>query len=76
MPAVTVLYFAGLREARGRADETVTIAAGTTADGLLRRLFPGWTAPVTFMRNRARVPGSAVLDDGDEVALLPPLGGG
>ena len=76
MPAVTVLYFAGLREQRGRADERVPIAPGTTADALFRELFPGWPAPVTFMRNRARVPGDAVLEDGDEVALLPPLGGG
>ena len=76
MPGVTVLYFAGLREARGRADETVAIAPGTTADALFRGLFPGWSAPVTFMRIRARVAGDAVLEDGDEVALLPPLGGG
>lgn len=76
MPAVTVLYFAGLREARGRADESVPIAPGATVDALFRELFPGWAAPVTYMRNRARVPGDAALADGDEVAFLPPLGGG
>ncbi len=76
MPAVTVLYFAGLREARGRADEVVSIAPDATVEALFRELFPGWTAPVTFMRNRARVAGDARIEAGDEVAFLPPLGGG
>lgn len=75
--SVKVLYFASLRERRGRSEELVDIAAGTTAASLYARLFPTDTAPtVAYTRNRVVVPGSTLLVDGDEVAFLPPLGGG
>lgn len=78
MPTVTVRYFAQLREARGVEVERVEIPAGTTAAALYARLFPGPLAalPVGFARNHALCRRDEPLADGDEVAFLPPVGGG
>ena len=77
--AVTVRYFAVLRERRGRDEERVPLAAGDTVGGLYARLFPpvdGARLPVGFAVNRALVGADTPLQAGDEVAFLPPLGGG
>lgn len=79
MATVTVLYFAVLRERRGRASEVVHVAEGTTVSELYAGRFPvgpEGRLPVAFARNGDYVDASAVVVDGDEVALLPPLGGG
>lgn len=78
MPTVTVLFFAALREARGRDEEAMDIPEGTTCAALYRQLFPGRLSdlPVSYARNQAHTSGDTVLADGDEVAFLPPLGGG
>ncbi len=76
---VTVRYFAVLRERRGCDEEQVEVEPGTTLAELYRRLFPPGPEgllPVAFGRNRAYAPGSEVLSEGDEIAILPPLGGG
>jgi molybdopterin converting factor small subunit len=78
MPAqVHVLYFAGLREQKARTDEWVAIEPGCRAGTLFERLFPDHPGEgIAFAVNRARVVAAHPLADGDELALLPPLGGG
>ena len=76
---VRVLYFAGLRERRGVAEETVEVDPGTTLGDLYARLFPPGAEgaiPVAYTRNRAVSHAGQVVEDGDEVSFLPPLGGG
>lgn len=79
MSRVIVRYFAVLRERRGRDHEEIELLPGETAGALYARLFPPGpqgALPVAFARNLEYVEGGAVLADGDEVAFLPPLGGG
>lgn len=76
---VRVLYFASLRERRGRGEERVAVEPGCTVQELYARLFPAGpdgALPVAFTVDRAVVPGSTPLVDGAEVSFLPPLGGG
>lgn len=76
---VTVRYFAVLRERRGRDEEEVEVEPGTTLADLYRSLFPPGPEgllPVAFGRNRAYARASETLAEGDEIAILPPLGGG
>lgn len=79
MPTVTVLYFATLREQRGCSQETLEVSAGTSLGDLYTRLFPPGpegALPVAYARNQAYAEPAEVVQDGDEVAFLPPLGGG
>ncbi len=79
MARVTVRYFAVLRERRGQSQEELTVADGTTVGELYTSLFPPdarGRLPVAFARNRDYVRANEVVADGDEIAFLPPLGGG
>ncbi|MCO4743933.1 MAG: MoaD/ThiS family protein [Proteobacteria bacterium] len=78
MITVTVRHFAALREARGCESETLELAEGSTCKDLFLQLFPGRLSglPVGFARNQTYTSGDTSLEDGDEVAFLPPLGGG
>jgi molybdopterin synthase catalytic subunit/molybdopterin converting factor small subunit len=79
---VGVRAFAALREALGFAETTVSIAPGTDIAGLMARLnelYP--RADLAARRygvalNRSYASLTAVLADGDEVALIPPVSGG
>ena len=76
---IHVRHFAVLREQRGCELEEVEVTPGTTAKALYDQLFPPGPEgqlPVLFAVNRAYVAGSATLTAGDEVAFIPPLGGG
>jgi len=79
---IHVHYFAGAREAAGREGETLEIDAGCDVAALLARLIerhPGLArvAPsLRFAIGEAFQPVDATLADGDDVALLPPVGGG
>ncbi len=79
--AVTVHLFAALREARGESEIVVALQPDETVAALFERLFPGrpdrdWPAPVMFAVDQAYVDGSHALADGEDVAFIPPLGGG
>ena len=79
MGGVQVRYFAVLRERRGCDEEALAIRLGETVGALYARLFPAGAdgvLPVMFAVNRQYVTKQHVLNDGDEVAFIPPLGGG
>ena len=77
-----VLAFARLRELLGFGEARIEIADGTTLDGLWARLakeappLAELRASTRFARNGELVGGAELVHDGDEIALLPPVGGG
>ena len=79
---ITVRLFASHRETLGRTALEAELPEGTTAAGALahvRAAHPQLAAPddaVAFALNREHVEPHAVLHDGDELALLPPVAGG
>lgn len=76
---VVVRYFARLREIRAADTEEVELEGVTSVGGLYTELFPPGpqgVLPVMFAVNQAYVDKSHALEDGDEVAFIPPLGGG
>ena len=79
--AVTVLLFAVLREHRGAPSLSADLQPDETVGQLYARLFPdlvdgGRRLPVMYAVGQTYVEGDHVLADGDEVAFIPPLGGG
>lgn len=80
MKAVTVQYFALLREQAGRAEETVTTGAATAAElfGELRARH-GFTLEAAALKvalNDEFARWDAALRAGDRVVFLPPVAGG
>ena len=73
---VKVLYFAMLKDAMGTGEEWVELAAGSTAEALRSRLDPAWTTSLAVAVNLNYGGWNKVLNDGDEVALIPPVAGG
>jgi sulfur-carrier protein len=79
---VRLLAFARLRELLGFGEKLVGVADGATAESVWSQLAGGapqlaaLRASTRFARNGALVDGAAVLHEGDELALLPPVGGG
>jgi molybdopterin converting factor small subunit len=79
---VRVLAFARLRELFGFGEREVELSAGTTIEELWARLAADVAGVVPlrdstrFARNGTLVDGATGLHDGDEIALMPPIGGG
>jgi molybdopterin converting factor small subunit len=79
---VRVLAFARLRELLGFGEQLVGVPAGTTVETLWSTLaseapqLAPLRASTRFARNGALTEGAAALHEGDEIALLPPVGGG
>jgi molybdopterin converting factor subunit 1 len=79
---VRVLAFARLRELLGFGERLLRVPAGTTAETLWSQLaseapqLAPLRASTRFARNGALAEGSTPLREGDEIALLPPVGGG
>ena len=77
-----VLAFARLRELLGFGERFVPVPDGATIDAVWAQLaaetpqLGGLRASTRFARNGALADGGAVVCDGDEIALLPPVGGG
>lgn len=77
-----VLAFARLRELLGFGERRVEVPDGTTLGALWQRLaadapqLAGLRASTRFARNGELVGENTVVRDGDEIALLPPVGGG
>ena len=80
--AVKVRFFAAPREAIGTGEIEVEIPTGSTVGDLIDLLTEEYPALRTYTRfisvavNRGYVGMQNVLHDGDEVACLPPVGGG
>ena len=79
---VTVLFFATCREIFGEREQEVDLPAGATVSDLVEVLSSG--AP-TFREmdrsmmvsvNQAYVERDRSLEDGDEIAFIPPVSGG
>jgi molybdopterin converting factor subunit 1 len=79
---VDVRLFAAPREVLRSGRVTARLAEGATVDELLDRLvqehpaLAGYRPHLQVAVNRAVVAAQTRLHDGDEVALLPPVGGG
>ena len=73
---VLVRYFAFLREEKGCNEEWIELLESVSIGELFVRLFERPTSGIRFAINQAYVNADAVLVDGDEVAFIPPLGGG
>lgn len=79
---VNVLAFGRIREIIGAGESRVEIASGATA-GDVWTLFVGrypelapWAATTRLARNGTIVHATHPVRDGDELAFLPPVGGG
>jgi MoaD family protein len=79
---VRVKFFAAPRQALGTDEIDLDIAVGSTVKDLIRVLrdrYPVLESYTRFLNvavNRAYVGMQTELHDGDEVACLPPVGGG
>jgi MoaE-MoaD fusion protein len=79
---IKIRYFAMIRELLGRSAESKRMDEGATAGELFDELVAQnprleRLRPITMlMVNRAYVSDAHVLNDGDEVALIPPVSGG
>lgn len=79
---VRVLFFGVLKDAAGRAEETVEISPNSSIGNLFdtyRQRFATLDArrsSILFARNREFASPETVLAEGDEVAFLPPVSGG
>lgn len=80
--AVRTHYFAMMRELLGSSGETLTLPAGSTAKDAFAVLvdrhprLAGMERAVMLMVNETYVRGTRVLQDGDELAFIPPVSGG
>lgn len=84
---VRVLYFAAVRDLAGRAEETIEVPEGVRTIGDLARALEahlpalagrlsGAAAHVRIARNESFAGPADPVEDGDVVALIPPVAGG
>jgi MoaE-MoaD fusion protein len=74
---VTVRLFAGLRERAGEAERVLELAEGSAVDDAWSALGLGERpGGLLFAVNRRYVDENHPLQDGDELALIPPVSGG
>ena len=79
---ITLLYFAAAREQAGTSRESVELPSGSTAAQAKARaieLHPGLAGLAAQLRlavDQAFAQGGDELQDGAEVALIPPVSGG
>ena len=80
--ALRVLAFARLRELLGFGERSIEMAPASTLDDVWTALTRDQPeamrlrASTRFARNGVLADGSTHVADGDEIALLPPVGGG
>ena len=76
------MAFARLRELLGFGMREVEVPSGTDLDALWEALakeargLDALRDATRFARNGTLVDGATVLSEGDEIALMPPVGGG
>lgn len=82
MPTITVKLFAAYQEAYGVPELVLELPAGTTVAGVRDRLLTEhpelerWRDLTRFGVNLQFVDPATVLQDKDEVVLIPPVSGG
>ncbi len=79
---IRMRYFAALREATGCEGETLELPEGASSDTAREALLVHYPAlgrvlpRCAVARNQAYVNADVTLADGDELAFIPPVGGG
>lgn len=79
---VKVLFFGVLRDVLGRAEEVLEIEAGARLEAVFEHYaarcpaLRGMGESVLVARNQRFAPRAEPVEDGDEVAFLPPVSGG
>ena len=82
---LSILYFAGLREAIGTGKENLELPAGTSTAGALREHLARLdeqhgvlltTKNLRVAINQKMLGMDAAIADGDEIAFFPPVTGG
>jgi molybdopterin converting factor subunit 1 len=79
---VKVLLFGQLKDIVGRPEESLELEPGARLAGVLSHYaeryprFQGLTKSIACSINQEYAQGSAILKEGDEVGLLPPVSGG
>ena len=79
---IRVLAFARLRELLGFGERTLDVGSSATLEDIWTSLTASspeavrMRASTRFARNGVIVDGATRVADGDEIALLPPVGGG
>jgi len=77
---IRVRFFAGARELVGGGSMEQRMAAGSTLQDLVDVLFASCPAlceqRLRFAVNSTYAPPETILHNGDEVACIPPVGGG
>lgn len=78
MKNITLLYFAALREATGKDQETYATAAHTVAElyAELQQRYPFPAVPLRAARNHVFCDWHETLADQDTIAFIPPVAGG
>jgi sulfur-carrier protein len=72
---ITVRLYATLREGRA-PEESLELPPGTSVSAVIKELkLPESVVTLIFVNGRHASP-DTTLDEGDEVALFPPIGGG
>lgn len=79
---IRVKLFAGVREIAGTGEIHLTLAEHATAEAVLDDLegkfprFREWRPYLKLAVNHRHSPPDLILNDNDEVAVLPPVSGG
>lgn len=73
---ITIFYFAQLAEERGQKQETLQISVPMTLYELFFYIFKREPSGLRFAQNHEYVSEQSNIEHGDEIAFIPPLGGG
>jgi molybdopterin converting factor small subunit len=79
---VKALFFGGLKEVAGRAEETVELASGSHIEDLFAQFISRcpelarYRGSLVASRNQEFAAWNTPLESGDEIAFLPPVSGG
>ena len=73
---INILYFAALREERQCSSESKFLDHEISVQTLFEQIFLRPPSGIRFAINQSYVDGNTLLQDGDEVAFLPPVTGG